>query len=109
VNAGKKDVEKPESYPSEQITTQAASVPKTPANPVDSVPLKVSVVLGSAQISLGKLASLGRGAILELDTKIGDPLGIYVNGKLIGYGDVVIKENNQAGIQISALASQEDR
>lgn len=76
---------------------------KLDSNPVDNVPLKISVVLGTAQITLGKLAALGRGSVIELDTKIGDPLGIYVNGKLIARGDVVIKEDNQTCIQISSI------
>ena len=49
---------------------------------VFDVPVKVSAVLGRAQMDVGDLLKLGPGAVLELDRKVGEAIDIYVNNRL---------------------------
>jgi flagellar motor switch protein FliN/FliY len=57
---------------------------------VYEVPVEISAVLGTAQIPVSQLLKMGRGAVLELDRLVGDPVDIYVDKQLVGRGDVVV-------------------
>lgn len=54
------------------------------------VPVQVSVVLGSASMSLSNILKLGKGAVIELDRAVGEPIDIYVNNKKVAKGEIVI-------------------
>lgn len=57
------------------------------------VPVELSAVLGTAQIQVSQLLKMGRGAVLELDRKVGDPIDILVNNRMVARGDVVVVED----------------
>lgn len=54
------------------------------------VPVHVSAVLGKTSMPISQLIRLGRGAILELDRKVGESIDIVVNNRLIAKGEIVI-------------------
>ncbi len=54
------------------------------------VPVQVSAVLGKTSMPISQLIRLGRGAILELDRKVGESIDIVVNNRLIAKGEIVI-------------------
>lgn len=60
---------------------------------VFDVPVQVSAVLGKAQLQVSQLLKLGRGAVVELDRKVGEAIDIYVNNKLVARGEVVVVED----------------
>lgn len=57
---------------------------------VYEVPVEISAVLGIAQIPVSQLLKMGRGAVLELDRLVGDPVDIYVDKQMVAHGDVVV-------------------
>lgn len=57
---------------------------------VYDIPVKIIAVLGQAQMQVNQLLKLGRGAVVELDRRIGEPIDIYVNNRLVARGEVVI-------------------
>ena len=57
---------------------------------VYDIPVQVSAVLGKATMQVANLLKLGRGAVVELDRKVGEPIDIYVNNRLVARGEVVI-------------------
>jgi len=59
---------------------------------VFDVPVKVSAILGKTQMEVSDLLKLGRGAVVELDRKVGEAIDIYVNNRLVARGEVVIVE-----------------
>ncbi len=59
---------------------------------VYDVPVQVSAVLGHASMQVSQLLKLGRGAVIELDRKVGEAIEIYVNDRLVARGEVVIVE-----------------
>ena len=59
---------------------------------VYDVPVEISAVLGTAQIPVSQLLKMGRGAVLELDRIVGDPIDIYIDKQLVGRGDVIVME-----------------
>ena len=54
---------------------------------------KVTVVLGRANMLVNQLLKLGRGAVIELDKKVGEPIDIFVNNRLVARGEVVVVED----------------
>jgi len=57
---------------------------------VYDVPVQVSAVLGRATMQVSQLLKLGRGAVVELDRKVGEAIDIYVNNRLVARGEVVV-------------------
>jgi len=72
------------------------------------IPLKVTVELGRTSVLIKDLLMLGQGSILELDKSAGDALDIFVNGKLIAKGEVVVV-NEKFGIRITDIISPVER
>ena len=60
---------------------------------VYDIPVKVSVVLGKTDMQVSQLLKLGRGAVIELDRKVGEPIDIFVNNRLVARGEVVVVED----------------
>lgn len=59
---------------------------------VFDVPVHVSAVLGKTHMEVSQLLKLGRGAVVELDRKVGEAIDIYVNNRLVARGEVVVVE-----------------
>ena len=75
------------------------------ANNLDAildVVVKVSVQLGSCVLPMREILELSPGSVLQLQQNSKDPVGLYANGKLIAYGEVVVVEDN-FGIKVSNL------
>lgn len=60
---------------------------------VSDVPVQISVVLGKTSMQVQQLLKLGRGAVVELDRKVGEPVDIFVNNRLVARGEVVVVED----------------
>jgi flagellar motor switch protein FliN/FliY len=67
------------------------------------VPVTVSAVLGKATMQVSQLLKLGRGAVVELDRKLGEAIDIYVNNRLIARGEVVMVDDNRLGITMTEI------
>jgi flagellar motor switch protein FliN len=78
------DVELPER------DTQMASIQDLEA--VYDIPVQVSAVLGKSSMQVSQILKLGRGAVVELDRKVGEAVDIYVNNRLVARGEVVVVE-----------------
>ena len=60
---------------------------------VYDIPVQVSAVLGKATMEVNQLLKLGRGAVIELDRKVGEAIDVYVNNRLVARGEVVVVED----------------
>ena len=60
---------------------------------VYDIPVQVSAVLGKASMKVSQLLKLGRGAVVELDRKVGEAIDIYVNNRLVARGEVVVVDD----------------
>jgi len=72
------------------------------------VPLEVTVELGRTRMQIREILELGKGSIVELEKVAGEPVEIYVNGKLIARGEVVTIDEN-FGVKITDIVSRRDR
>ncbi|MFA5121338.1 FliM/FliN family flagellar motor switch protein [Zavarzinia sp.] len=57
---------------------------------VGEVFIEISVVLGQSTMPIHQLLKMGRGAVIELDTKENQSVLILANGKPIAKGEVVV-------------------
>lgn len=64
------------------------------------VPVTLSLEVGRAQMSVGKLLRLSQGSVVELDRNAGEPLDVLVNGALVAHGEIVII-NDKFGIRLT--------
>jgi len=92
---------------SKEDPAAAARVP-TPRDleAVYDVPVQVWAVLGKATMEVSQLLKLGRGAVVELDRKVGEPIDIYINNRLVARGEVVIVED-RLGITMTEIIKAE--
>lgn len=63
---------------------------------VYDVSVEVYAVLGTATLPIAQLLKLGRGAVVELDRNVSDPVDLYVNQKKIAKAEVVVVEDHLA-------------
>jgi flagellar motor switch protein FliN/FliY len=65
------------------------------------IPVTVKIVLGSASMPVAALLKLGRGALIPLDRKIGEPVDVIVNGRVVARGEVVVMDEDPSRLGIS--------
>jgi flagellar motor switch protein FliN/FliY len=69
---------------------------------ISDIPVEVTAVLGRTSMPVSQLLKLGRGAVVKLDRKVGEPIDIFVNNRLVARGEVVIVEN-RIGITMTEI------
>jgi len=74
---------------------------------VYDIPVTVSAVLGKATMQISQLLKLGRGAVVELDRKLGESIDIYVNNRLVARGEVVMVDDQRLGITMTEIVKGE--
>jgi len=90
------------------------NVPNIPDMPESSqdleavydIPVQVSAVLGKTTMQVNQLLKLGRGAVVELDRKVGEAIDIYVNNRLVARGEVVVVED-RLGVTMTEIIKTE--
>jgi flagellar motor switch protein FliN/FliY len=66
------------------------------------VKVELTVRIGSCQLPMREVVALTEGTVLQLDQASADPVGLYVNDKLIARGEVVVVDEN-FGIKITQI------
>lgn len=69
------------------------------------IPVSLQVVLGSATMPVANLMKLGRGAVVPLDHRVGEPVDVVVNGRVVARGEVVVVEddNSRFGVSLTEI------
>ncbi|WP_029724324.1 flagellar motor switch protein FliN [Sphingomonas sp. UNC305MFCol5.2] len=75
---------------------------------LQDVDVKLTVEIGSTSLSLRDLLALGEESVIELDRDANELLDIFVNGTLIGRGEVVTV-GEKFGVRMTELVSPEKR
>jgi flagellar motor switch protein FliN/FliY len=73
---------------------------------VYDIPVQITVVLGRTNMQVNQLLKLGRGAVIELDKKVGEPIDIFVNNRLVARGEVVVVED-RIGVTMTEIIKAE--
>ena len=93
--------------------TQDAKAPRAETGRRDldfilDIPLDVSAELGRTKLLINELLQLGQGSVIELNKLAGEPLEIYVNGKLVARGEAVVI-NEKFGVRLTDIISPIER
>lgn len=98
-----------ESGPASQ-TEEESEISRTAADleAVFDIPVHVSAVLGKSRMQVSQLLKLGRGAVVELDRKVGEAIDIYVNNRLVARGEVVVVED-RLGVTMTEIIKSDRR
>lgn len=69
----------------------------TAPNPFTGVPIEVTVCVGRARPLIRDLLKMGENALLTLDSRVDDPVDLYVGDRLIARGMLEEQEGDRAG------------
>jgi flagellar motor switch protein FliN len=73
---------------------------------VHEIPVKVQAVLGGARMQINQLLSTKVGSVIELDRRVGEPVDVVVNDRLIARGELVLIDGS-LGITLTEIVKQE--
>ncbi len=93
----------PAEAPSEAGADELPAV-KIPA--IHEVSLEAYAILGTASMPVSQLLRMGRGAVVELETGLGDEIEMRINDQLVAKGEVVVVEDRIA-IEITEIVKRE--
>ena len=68
-----------------------------------SIPVTVQIVLGSTALPVAALMKLARGAVISLDQRVGDPVDVVVNGKIVARGEIVVVDEASQRFGVSLI------
>jgi flagellar motor switch protein FliN/FliY len=93
---------------SENVKAQEQSVYQSVLEEVKGfadIPLKITVLLGQRQMKVRELLQLRPDSLVELPKSAGENVDIVINGRLVGYGEVLEMEGS-AGVRLTDLYTQ---
>jgi len=82
--------------------------PKRELDFILDIPLDVSAELGRTRLLINELLQLGQGSVIELNKLAGEPLEVFVNGKLVARGEAVVI-NEKFGVRLTDIISPMER
>lgn len=102
---------KPEAADKPAAPKQAAAKPQAPAgiqldpsmSALSHVPVEVQVVLGGARMPIGNILKLGRGAVVEIDRKVGEQVDIHINHRPVARGEIIIVDEDRLGVTLTEI------
>lgn len=89
-----------------EIPAEAEPAPAAKASGIEAVmnvDLDVQVVLGECRMPISSLLKLGRGSVIELDQKIGEPVSLVINDRLVARGDLVKISEDRIGVSLTEI------
>jgi flagellar motor switch protein FliN len=72
------------------------------------VGLRVWVELGRARLPVGRAVGLAPGAVVELDRGVDEPLDLYVNGRRLALGRLLMTEDGEWAVRIESVSADID-
>lgn len=91
-----------------EVAINAANLDGPDLDVILDIPVRISMEVGSTDISIRNLLQLNQGSVVELDRLAGEPLDVFVNGTLIAHGEVVVV-NEKFGIRMTDVISPSER
>jgi flagellar motor switch protein FliN/FliY len=84
-----------------RAATEAPGMASPNLDMVMRIPVTVKIVLGSTTMPVASLVKLGRGAVIPLDRRVGEPVDVVVNGRVVARGEVVVVDEATSRFGIS--------
>jgi len=74
---------------------------------VEDIFVEISVVLGKANLPINQLLKMGRGAVIELESRQDESVWVLANNQAIARGEVVVS-GDRIAVEISAMGDVGD-
>ncbi len=101
------DADLPETdLPELDVTQEEPSPAGAALGAVYDIPVKVQAVLGGARMPINELLRMKNGAVIELDRRVGEPVDVLVNDRLIARGELVLIDG-ALGLTLTEIVKQE--
>lgn len=72
------------------------------------IPLRLTVEVGRTRLLIKNLLALEIGSIVELKKRIGSPMNVLINDKLVAKGEIVV-QNEKFGLKITEIIEESKR
>ena len=95
-------------FPNSRSGDVPSKAPRREPDFILDIPLDVSAELGRTRLRINELLQLGQGSVVELNKLAGEPLEVYVNGKLVARGEAVVI-NEKFGVRLTDIISPIER
>ena len=76
------------------LSSEAESDQRQPIDLLGEVEMDLRIELGRTQMRLEEVLQLRGGSVVALDKLAGDPVDVFVNGRLIARGEVLVMNDN---------------
>jgi flagellar motor switch protein FliN/FliY len=85
---------KVQKYRLEELIGEGGPPEKVSMDLLRDVTLDLKIELGRTRMHLDEILQLRKGSVVTLDKLAGDPVDIYVNGRLVARGEVLVLNDN---------------
>lgn len=75
---------------------------------IGAIPVKVTVELGSTQLPISRLLELSQGSVVELNSVVGEPMRMMINGHPVAKGEVVVNDGKFA-VRVTEIIDAPER
>jgi flagellar motor switch protein FliN/FliY len=89
------------------LSPDAAPTQRPMLESIYDVPVRVTAVLGKTRINVADLMKLQSGSIIELDRRVGEPIDLYINDRLIARGELVMVDG-ALGVTMTEIVKKTD-
>lgn len=72
------------------------------------IPLRLTVEVGRSKLLIKDILALEIGSIVELRKRIGSPMNVLINDKLVAKGEIVV-QNEKFGIKLTEIIEESAR
>ena len=69
---------------------------------IEDVEVSLSAYIGDAQVPVGELFSMTKGSVVSLNTKLNEPVVLYIKDKAVAKGNIVAVDDS-FGVEISEI------
>jgi flagellar motor switch protein FliN/FliY len=95
--------EKPEANPIDGAAARASSL-----DLLQDVEVEITLEIGRRRLRIADVLRLVSGQTLELSKSAGEPLDIFVNGRLLGRGEAIVM-GDRYGVRITEIVAPNPR
>jgi flagellar motor switch protein FliN/FliY len=100
-------IEKLQAFEFKDLTGSPPSGEKATLELLKNVDLNLRIELGRTQMFLEDVLKLKRGSVVTLDKLAGDPVDVYVNGRMVARGEVLVLNDNFC-VRVTELLAGDD-
>lgn len=100
-------LEKLQAFQFQDLTGSPPSGEKATLELLKDVDLDLRIELGRTQMFLEDVLKLKRGSVVTLDKLAGDPVDVFVNGRMVARGEVLVLNDNFC-VRVTELLAGDD-